>query len=214
MGRTLRVETIGNATLYCGDCREVLPALRADAVVTDPPYGIEFEYESYEDTLDNWHQLITDVIPVCRLISRFTVLPCCAIGRLGWWYENMSPDWLISWYQAGTPARQSKIGFNTWQALVCFGRPERAMHDYFYTTDSPNVAGHPCPKPKGFNMWLCSRAAPRGGTIIDPFMGSGTCGVACADLGRKFIGIEIEPKYFDIACERIERAQAQPRLFA
>jgi site-specific DNA-methyltransferase (adenine-specific) len=53
-----------------------------------------------------------------------------------------------------------------------------------------------------------------GQTVLDPFMGSGTTGVACANLGRKFIGIEIEPKYFDIACERISAAYAQMRLFA
>jgi site-specific DNA-methyltransferase (adenine-specific) len=61
--------------------------------------------------------------------------------------------------------------------------------------------------------WLVNRASRSGETILDPFMGSGTTGVACANLGRKFIGIEIEPKYFDIACERIRAAQAQQRLF-
>jgi DNA modification methylase len=59
-------------------------------------------------------------------------------------------------------------------------------------------------------IWLCKDAQ----TVIDPFMGSGTTGVACANLGRKFIGIEIERKYFDIACERIDNAQRQQRLFA
>ena len=61
--------------------------------------------------------------------------------------------------------------------------------------------------------WLVSRASLPGETILDPFMGSGTTGVACANLGRKFIGIEIEEKYFDIACKRIEIAYRQPRLF-
>ncbi len=73
---------------------------------------------------------------------------------------------------------------------------------------------HPCPKPLSWMEWLCDRASLPGDTIADPFMGSGTTGVACANLERKFIGIEIEPKYFDIACERIEAAYAQGRLFA
>jgi len=70
---------------------------------------------------------------------------------------------------------------------------------------------HPSQKPIEVMEWCVSYAE---GTILDPFMGSGTTGVACANLGRKFIGIEIEPKYFDIACERIEAAYAQGRLFA
>ena len=72
---------------------------------------------------------------------------------------------------------------------------------------------HPCAKPIKTWTKLTNRATRYGETILDPFMGSGTTGVACANLGRKFIGIEIEEKYFDIACERIEATQAQGRLF-
>jgi site-specific DNA-methyltransferase (adenine-specific)/modification methylase len=72
--------------------------------------------------------------------------------------------------------------------------------------------GHPTQKPLAVMMFTF-REIGGAHTILDPFMGSGTTGVACANLGRKFIGIEIEPKYFDIACKRIEKAYAQPRLF-
>ena len=71
---------------------------------------------------------------------------------------------------------------------------------------------HPTQKPVALMRW-CIEFFPLAGTILDPFMGSGTTGVACAKLGRKFIGIEIEPKYFDIACKRIEEAYRQPDLF-
>ena len=70
---------------------------------------------------------------------------------------------------------------------------------------------HPTQKPIALMQWCVEKTT---GTVLDPFMGSGTTGVACANLGRKFIGIEIEPKYFDIACRRIEQAYKQPRLFA
>ena len=63
-----RVETIGRATLYLGDCRDILPTLgKVDAVVTDPPYGIEFPYEGYQDTLENLEALIAAFVPACRL---------------------------------------------------------------------------------------------------------------------------------------------------
>jgi DNA modification methylase len=81
-------------------------------------------------------------------------------------------------------------------------------------TEPPSADGHPCAKPIKATEWLVEKVSIAGDTILDPFMGSGTTGVACANLGRKFIGIEIEPKYFDIACERISAAYAQRRLFA
>jgi site-specific DNA-methyltransferase (adenine-specific)/modification methylase len=71
---------------------------------------------------------------------------------------------------------------------------------------------HPTQKPIAVMEW-CLSFLPDCQTILDPFMGSGTTGVACAKLGRKFIGIEIEPRYFDIACKRIEDAYKQPDLF-
>lgn len=86
------------------------------------------------------------------------------------------------------------------------------MHDHFETTDTPLSNGHPCPKPTRYAYWLAARAAPWNGTICDPFMGSGTQGVACAQLGKPFVGVELSRRYFDIACERIARAQAQGQL--
>jgi site-specific DNA-methyltransferase (adenine-specific) len=87
------------------------------------------------------------------------------------------------------------------------------MHDHFSTECGFDDNGHPCPKPLRYSMWLASRSAARNETILDPFMGSGTTGVACQKLGRKFIGIDIEEKYFSIACRRIEEAMRQPDLF-
>jgi site-specific DNA-methyltransferase (adenine-specific) len=75
----------------------------------------------------------------------------------------------------------------------------------------PGEIDHPSPKPVKLMEWVVSNLD--GETVVDPFCGSGTTGVACAKLGRKFIGIEIEPKYFDIACRRIEQAYAQPDMF-
>lgn len=205
---------IGDATLYHGDCLEILPTLpKVDAVITDPPYGIDFTYESHRDDIDGWYRLIGSVVPLCRERAQFVVMPSCAIKRLPWWYANHQPEWLIAWHK-GSPGHVSTIGFNDWEPHVCWGRPKRPMHDHFSTVCGFDENGHPCPKPVAYSTWLVARGSPDGGSVADPFMGSGTTGVACAQLGRKFIGIEIERKYFDIACERIDNAYRQARMFA
>ncbi|MEE9499615.1 MAG: site-specific DNA-methyltransferase [Nitrospinaceae bacterium] len=207
-----RTEQFGDASLILGDCLEVMGDLEpVDAVVTDPPYGIGFQYESHKDNIDGWKTLMNGAVPLMKSIARFVVLPCCQIVLLPWWYAHHSPDWLIAWHK-GSPGHRSKIGFNDWEPHVSWGRPEKPMHDYFSTVCGFDDNGHPCPKPLPWAEWLCKRAAKKHQTILDPFMGSGTTGVACMNLGRKFIGIEIEEKYFDIACRRIELAAIQERL--
>jgi site-specific DNA-methyltransferase (adenine-specific) len=199
-------------TLHLGDCLDVLrdmPAGSVDAVVTDPPYGIGLRYNSYDDSEANWYLLMDAVIPELRRVAKVVVLPSCAIKKLPWWYANHKPDWLIAWYK-GSPGHQSMIGFNDWEPHLIYGRPTRPMHDYFQTKCGFDNNGHPCPKPVDWAKWLCSRVAPEGSTILDPFMGSGTTGVACIQTGRNFIGIEIDPGYYAIAEKRI--AETQPPL--
>lgn len=235
----MRKEVIGDATLYLGNCLTVLSGLGdgcqnpdvsveqgrgagndlktrtfiADAVITDPPYGIDFKYESHNDSLENWYELMNAAVPLCKAAAPFVIMPSCAVKRLPWWYANHQPEWIVAWHK-GSPGHVSTIGFNDWEPHVCWGRPKRPMHDHFSTPCGFDENGHPCPKPVRYSTWLVSRGAAKGETVLDPFMGSGTTGVACMNLGRKFIGIEIEPKYFEIACERITNAQRQERLFA
>jgi site-specific DNA-methyltransferase (adenine-specific) len=83
----------------------------------------------------------------------------------------------------------------------------------FFDYSSPLDRDHVTQKPDGLLEDIV-KIVPDGQIVLDPFMGSGTTGVACANLGRKFIGIEIEPKYFDIACDRIDNAYRQQRMFA
>lgn len=209
----MRVEHIGDAVLYNADCRELMPDLSADAIVTDPPYGIGFNYNSHDDNLDDWKDLMLAVVPLCRLAAPFVVLPSCAVQRLGWWYENLAPDWVIAWHK-GSPGHQSKVGFNDWEPHLAWGRPARPMHDHFSTRCGFEPNGHPCPKPIEWANWLVSRAVEPEKTVLDCFMGSGTTGVSAVQLGRKFVGIERDPGYFDICCRRIDAANRQPRLFA
>ena len=208
---------IGDATLYLGDCREILPGLPMDvAVITDPPYGVGFEYEGAPDDQESWRQLMLAVVPEMQK-RPVTVMPCGKRLELGWWWANFPPKWSLCWYKGASPTL-SPIGFSDWEEHLVWGKPPKQIHDYFSTivvaSALPKDTGHPCPKPVRWAEWLISRFTEPMGTALDPFMGSGTTGVACANLGRKFIGIEIEPKYFDIACERIDAAQRQIRMFA
>lgn len=208
----MRKEVIGDCELYLGDCRDLIPTLAVDAVVTDPPYGIDFQYASHTDDIEGWQSLMDAIVPLLRKASPFVVMPSCAIKRLPWWYANHEPDWLIAWHK-GSPGHQASIGFNSWEPHVCWGRPSKPMHDYFSTDCGFDPNGHPCPKPLRYAMWLVSRAADQGQTVMDPFMGSGTTGVACIRLGRRFIGIEKDAGYFDIARRRLELAHQQADLF-
>ena len=203
--------------LYLGDCLEfmkTLPTGSVDAVVTDPPYGVNLEYATYKDSCENWYELMTQFIPEAIRVSTIAIFPSCAINRMGWIYQNYPPDWLIAWHK-GSPGHAAFIGFNDWEPLLVYGkRKDLFIHDFFSLNNTEKMGGngHPCPKPILWSKWLVSRCSKPGDTIIDPFMGSGTTGVACVQTGRHFIGCEIDPGYFAIAEKRIKAAQQQPRL--
>jgi site-specific DNA-methyltransferase (adenine-specific) len=200
---------IGNAELWHGDCLEILPTLpKVDAVVTDPPYGVEFA---------EWDDAIPDWLPLARKAAErvvFTTAPTTI-----WSYPRA--DWVCAWARPGSPARTSQGGFNHWTPVLVYGSV-KFPKDMLYLPPVANLQcreyppgyGHPCPKPVDVMRWMVSACSAAEQTILDPFMGSGTTGVACMNLGRKFIGIELERRYFDIACERIENAQRQARMFA
>jgi len=210
----MRIETIGDCTLYLGDCLDVLPTLgKVDAVVTDPPYGVNMDYATYADDEETTKKLILATITECKRISKITLT---TVGRFAietWLYQVAPPRWRICW-RKGITSRPSPIGFTDWEPIFVYGeKVHRNSHDLF--TAPPELMGkygHPCPKSVDWAKWLVLRFCDEGATILDPFMGSGTTGVACVKTGRKFIGIEIDPTYFDIACKRIEAATLQLRL--
>jgi DNA modification methylase len=200
-----RVETIGNATLYLGDCREILPTLgKVDAVVTDPPYGVNFRNEKWDTHIPDWFDAGRSIADAVVVFTAPTTL---------WDYPR--PEWVCNWYRPASSSRTIWGGFNHWTPVLVYGKANPQV-------DSINLhaianayredVGHPSPKPVAAMEWALD-IVPKARSIVDPFMGSGTTGVACAKLGRKFIGIEIEPKYFDIACRRIESAYKQPDMF-
>jgi site-specific DNA-methyltransferase (adenine-specific) len=193
------------ATIYHGDCRDILPGLpKVDLVLTDPPYGIGFNYGGYDDSPESWFVLMDRVVPQMRNVGAFVVMPCCKIARLAWWYVHHTPDWIICWYK-GSPGHCAQIGFNDWEPLLTWGKPPIQMHDYFQSKCGFDDNGHPCPKPIQWAEWLVKRGCADEGTVIDPFMGSGTTLLAAKNLGRKAIGIEIEERYCEIAVHRLRQ---------
>ncbi len=224
-----RVEHIGDATLYLGDCLEILPQIsKVDAVVTDPPYGVNYEgsttkhghnggvYQSFEDTPESIAIVCVPAIRAAVALSGCAlVTPGNANSHL---YDPPRAQGAI-FYPSG--ANSGPWGFVCSQPLFYYGRDPHLARGLgrkpngFSTTEAADRSiDHPCPKPIAVMRLMVERVSFEGDVVLDPFMGSGTTGVACANLGRKFIGIEIEPKYFDIACRRITEAYAQPRLFA
>lgn len=198
---------LGEHRLLCGDCtdaeqvQQVIRNAAISAVVTDPPYGIEFGYDRHDDDPAMWFDLMNRVVPNLRSIAPFVVMPSCGINKLPWWYANHAPDWLMCWYK-GSPGHLSKIGFNDWEAHLVWGRPPRQMHDYWQTQCGFDANGHPCPKPVEYSVWLVERAALRGDCIYEPFSGSGTTLMACEQLKRRCYAMEISPGYVAVALER------------
>lgn len=206
---------IGHATLYHGDCCEVLPTLgKVDAVVADPPYGIGLEYDGYADTVENLRTLVDAFVPLALSIARVvSITP----GNLNHYLYPL-PTWTLCWFnRAGNGS--GPWGFSCWQPILCYG-PDPYLAagmgrrpDYIEWSEGSENNGHPCPKPRKFMQRWIERVSLEG-VVVDPFMGSGTTGAACAHMGRPFIGIERSAKYFDIACEQIDNATRQQRLFA
>lgn len=213
-----RVEHIGPHTMYLGDCREILPTLgRVDAVVTDPPYGISYaaNVPARISTTGNINlgAIEGDAKP-------FDPAPWLEFKNVIMWGANHYAQRLphgrwLAWNKLGdlqawdqfsdvefawqNKRAADKIFSHLWKGLCQAGAGEKR--------------NHPTAKPVSLMQWCIEQLPANCDTILDPFMGSGTTGVACQKLGRKFIGIEIEPKYFDIACRRIEEAMRQPDLF-
>ena len=204
---------IGNAELWWGDCREVLPLLgKFDAVITDPPYGINAA-RTRNSAKDGWVDYGCDGWDVERPAKECFDL-FLQMGRVVVvWGGNYFTDWLapsmrwLSW-------DKGQDGFSLADFELAWTNQDKASRRINYPRPLALRDGkqHPTQKPIAVMVW-CINQSGDSKTILDPFMGSGTTGVACAQLGKAFTGIERERKYFDIACERIQRAQDQGQMF-
>jgi site-specific DNA-methyltransferase (adenine-specific) len=210
--------TIGPCRLICGDALEVLPLLSAiGAVVTDPPYGHGWTgINSAAPGGRRWTKRTT-----CHLVGYgmpfdplpwLRVAPKCILWGANH-YANVLPTsggWLV-WDK-----RERPNGNHFSDCELAWSNTSGSARLFRYLWDGLCRAGeigehyHPNQKPVALMRWCVEKTT---GVVLDPYMGSGATALACLQLGRPFVGVEIEPQYFTIACERTQAAYAQPRLF-
>ncbi len=202
----MREEIIGDCRLILGDCRDILATLGpVDAVVTDPPYGLAEKLQGgtwgkkFLGPDYDWDAAAPDL----------ALLPDVPTIAWGGNYLSVPPSrcWLV-WFKRDAVRTMADAEL-AWTNIDANCR----VFDWTIAATNAERVGHPTQKPLALMKW-CLGLLPDAKSILDPFMGSGTTGVACALTDRAFIGIERDPSYFDIACRRIEEAYKQPRLFA
>ena len=227
----MRVEKIGLATLYLGDCREIAPGLeRPAAVISDPPYGVSLNTRTVSTNRHRGREFglsgSSDFPEVFGDDAPFDPSVWCnAAPAVVLWGGNhfggmpSASRWLV-WDKrcGGTPDDNADCEL-AWTNVGGPARIHRQVWRGFFRQGEENAAiagakDHPTQKPVALMRWCIEQAkVPPGGLILDPYMGSGSTGVAAMQMRHPFIGIEIEERYFDIACRRIEEAQRQGDLF-
>jgi site-specific DNA-methyltransferase (adenine-specific) len=229
------VVTIGNATLYNGDCLEAISEiapLSVRAAITDPPYGINTKSDG-SGKLSPWADMCNSAFWYAawfgRVKSRLRTDGCmwtCLNWRslvtfqkaacdIGWPIESLLV-WDKKWIGPGG-TRGLRPSYELAALFGCddFSIDDRGLPDvqaFKWSSMKPN--GHPAEKPVDLMRFLVENSTKPGETVLDPFMGSGTTGEAAMLTGRKFIGVELDRQWFDVACARIDAAQAQTDMFA
>lgn len=209
--------TIGDCRLILGDCREILPTLGyVDAIISDPPYGISYKSPSgHGKTARGDYPIIHgddqpfDPKPflgysqvVLFGANHFAdKLPPSAKWLVWDKRDGMAPnnnsDCELAWVKSGGSARLIR---HMWNGML-------------KASEKEDQRVHPTQKPIAVMEWVLNQTTVYSDLVLDPYLGSGTTGVACVNLGRKFIGIEIDERYFDIACRRIQDAYDRPDMF-
>ena len=202
---------MNDVTLHLGDCLEYMKGMEAgsvDAVFTDIPYGVDFEKWDSRELEKMFPVWLDSMMRVARLVT-FT----CGWPRLYDWCVIKKPSGYLYWYKPGCMGF-GPFGFTNIDPMPVYGKIKMVGKND--VINAPIIVGkdkHPTEKPLAWAMRGIVKVSRLGDTIFDPFMGSGTTGVAAVQLGRKFIGCEIDPDYFAIAEKRIKEAKLQPALF-
>jgi len=235
-----RKETIGSCELWLGDCLEIMPGLApVDHVIGDPPYEEVLhkavgairrtDNVNMPETFgfDGIDEIRDDVARLCVEKSQGWVLLFCIAEGVRSWRDALQKyeakyDTCCIWIKPDAMPRFNGQGPS--RGFECIatawaGKGYRSWNGggrkgvFTHCRNREEINGHPTLKPLSLMAELVELFTQRDQVILDPFMGSGTTGVACAKLGRKFIGIEMQEKYFDIACDRIRKTYEQPDFF-
>lgn len=234
-----RKEIIGDCTLYLGDCRDILPGLAVDHVISDPPYEDELHNAMGRIRRNDGRDMVQDLGFAGINLSRAEIAQACVSAALGWvilftlaegvraWRDDLQVakakwDTTCFWvkpdasprFNGQGPARGAECfvtcwagaGYRRWNA-----GGKRGVYTHCVNTNRQGE--HPTEKPVPLMSEIILDFTRHGETVCDPFMGSGTTGVSCAKLGRRFIGIEQNERWFDLACRRITEAYLQPDMF-
>ena len=197
---------IGNAELWLGDCAEVIPNVSGvDLVLTDPPYGVSHDKSGAGKRYKVRKMIVGDEAPpdMAWAMAHKAIIwggNCFDLPR--------STGWLV-WDKCHSDKSQHSQAELAWTSVVRTVRHYReAYHGFMRQRDG---WFHPTQKPVGLMRWCLGLAGADCQVAFDPYMGSGPVGVACAELGRRYIGVEKDPEFFEIACRRIEDAARQER---
>lgn len=209
-----RIETIGNATLYLGDARDIIPALgRVDAVVTDPAYGVnaardrksqKHGWRDYDGAGWDKERTPPDLVSMAVQAGKHAI-----VWGGNYWTDALprTSKWL-SWDKG-----QTDFSLADFELAWCSFDGAARRITYPRSRALQDGKEHPTQKPIEVMRWCIDQLPDGCETILDPFMGSGTTGVAAVKLGKSFIGIELIPHFFEIACRRIEQAGREPDMF-
>lgn len=236
-----RIETIGDCTLYLGDSLEILPTLGVDHVIGDPPYEDELHAGAKEQRIirADGRKMHGDLGFVGVNAARGGIAAAAVQASSGWvilftlaegvraWRDDLQAvgakwDTTCFWikpdasprFNGQGPARGAECFVTCWAGTgyrKWNGGGKRGV--YTHCVNTGRQGEHPTEKPVPLMMDLVADFTQPGQTVCDPFMGSGTTGIACVRLGRAFIGIEQNERWFDLSCRRLEEAYRQPRLF-
>lgn len=214
-----KIETIAEGvTVFLGDCREILPTLTGiDAVISDPPYGMNKDFAN--DAPEAADALVGHVMRWAKDTASGNVLAFWSAQRMGVIEAVFAPKRVMIWHKTFAIYAPNNVGYRYEPIVWVSGKEATTKRgDIFeafpiaFKAQAENAA-HPTQKPLAVMEEILRDFTKPKDLVLDPFMGSGTTGVAAVKMGRRFTGIEIEPKYFDIACRRVSDALRQQDLF-